>query len=748
MMSHFTIGFEFQQCWRKVGILTLLWVGILSIPITIKAQTERELPRMSAQRISEEIKVDGVLDEPVWQNVEPIRELYQIQPDEGEPVTEESEVRIMYDDKKLYFGFIFYDSEMDKVVANDMRRDSPGLRSNDYGFLLLDTYNDRRNAVFFRFTPMSGMEDSAVSDSGSTRNGSWDIVWECRCKINEDNWTAEIAIPFNQLRFERSDAMDWGINFGREIARKNELGAWHPAPKTYGPLGKYRTEYFGTLEQLEGISPARHLELLPYLLPGASYVSETGNGTEGVFEAGLDLKYGVTPNLTADLTFNTDFAQVEADQEQVNLTRFSLFFPEQRPFFLEGASIFDVGIPRPSFNRPPPLLLFYSRRIGLAEGRAIPILSGGKMTGKIGPYGIGVLNVFTNKFEDEETDVPEEDMFSEPRTNYAVVRVNRDILKGSTVGGIFINKQDADTYNRTAGLDFSYRPTREIDVKGLWSQTFEADVLGNSNAFYFGANWRTNLFQLDGSYTDIGEDFNPEVGFVLRKGVRRLQSFAQYTPWPRKFGIREIQIGPEMDIVLTRENELETQDITFDTEFSFEAGDSIGFQLKNTTENLRNEFVLEGEEIPSGEYNFTSFQASIRSSSSRMIFGEVRLELGQFYHGSRSGLLLDATFRPSAKFSIEPFIEFNRITFPETEFDANVVGGRIGYSFSTTLFTKVFAQWSTDRDVLAANFLVNYIYRPGSDFYLVFNQNYDTRDGGAELLDWTIVGKITYWWNP
>ena len=748
MMSHFTIGFEFQHCWRKVGILTLLWVGMLSILIRAEAQTERELPRMSAQRISEEIKVDGVLDEPAWQNVEPIQELYQIQPDEGEPVTEESEVRMMYDDKKLYFGFIFYDSEMDKIVANDMRRDSTGLRSNDYGFLLLDTYNDRRNAVFFRFTPMGGMEDSAVSDSGSTRNGSWDIVWECRCKINEDNWTVEIAIPFNQLRFERSDAMDWGINFGREIARKNELGAWHPAPKTYGPLGKYRTEYFGTLEGLEGISPSRSLELLPYLLPGASYASEAENGTESVFEAGLDIKYGVTPNLTADLTFNTDFAQVEADQEQVNLTRFSLFFPEQRPFFLEGASIFDVGIPRPSFNRPPPLLLFYSRRIGLAEGRAIPILSGGKMTGKIGPYGIGILNVLTNKFEDDETEMPEAAMFSEPRTNYSVVRVNRDILAGSTVGGIFVNKQDADTYNRTAGLDFSYRPTREIDVKGLWSQTFEADVLGNSNAFYFGTNWRTNLFQLDGSYTDIGEDFNPEVGFVLRKGVRRLQGFAQYTPWPRKFGIREIQIGPEMDIVLTRENELETQDITFDTQFSLEAGDSIGFQLKNTTENLRNEFVLEGEEIPSGEYNFTSFQASIRSSSSRMIFGEVRLELGQFYHGSRSGLLLDATFRPSAKFSIEPFIEFNRITFPETEFDANAFGGRVSYSFSTTLFTKLFTQWSTDRDVLSANLLVNYIYRPGSDFYLVFNQNYDTRDGGAELLDWAILGKMTYWWNP
>ncbi|MDE0016234.1 MAG: DUF5916 domain-containing protein [Candidatus Poribacteria bacterium] len=751
MMSHLTIDFQFSQRWQGTKILTLLWMCMLFVPIDVDAQTERELPRMSAHRISEEIKIDGVLDEPIWQNVEPIRQLYQIQPDQGDPATEQSEIRILYDDKKLYFGFVFFDSEMDKIVANDMRRDSSGLRSNDYGFLLLDTYNDRRNAVFFRFTPVGGMEDTAVSNSGGSLNTSWDIVWECRCKINEDNWTVEIAIPFSQLRFESSDSMDWGLNFGREIARKREIAAWHEAPKTYGGLAKYRTAYFGTLEGLEGISPSRHLELLPYILPGASYESsteETEEGTEAVFEAGLDLKYGVTPNLTADLTFNTDFAQVEADQEQVNLTRFSLFFPEQRPFFLEGASIFDVGIPRPSFRRPPPLLLFYSRRIGLAEGRAIPILGGGKMTGKIGPYGIGILNVFTNKFEDEDMDVPEEDMFSEPRTNYSVVRVNRDILKGSTIGGIVINKQDADAYNRTAGLDFSYRPTREINIDGLWSSTFDADVAGNSNAFFIGGDWRTNLFRLNSSYTDIGEDYNPGVGFVQRTDIRRFRCGGSYTPWPNKFGVREIQIGPEIDLVLTQENELETREITFDTQFEFETGDDIGFEIKNTTEHLDMGFMLQEGEIPEGDYTFTSFQASIRTSSSRMIGARLQVEFGEFYSGTRRGFSIDATARPNARLSIEPFIEFNRITLPDEEFDANAFGGRVSYSFSTTLFMKLFTQWSTDRDVLSANCLVNYIYRPGSDFYLVFDQNYDTRDGGVKLLGWTVVGKMTYWWNP
>ena len=747
-MRHFTTIFQLCLYMRNIKLSLLLWMCVLCVSPGVNAQdaqTERELPRMSAHRTSEEIKVDGVFDESVWQSVEPIRQLYQIQPDQGEPATEASEVRILYDDKKLYFGFIFYD-EMDKIVANDMRRDSPGLRSNDYGFLLLDTYNDRRNAVFFRFTPVGGMEDTAVSNSGGSLNTSWDIVWECRCRINEDHWTAEIAIPFSQLRFEQSEVMNWGINFGREIARKQELDAWNEAPKTYGGLAKYRTAYFGTLEGIEGITPSRHLELLPYVLPGASYGSSVEE-TEGVFEAGVDFKYGVTPNLTADLTVNTDFAQVEADQEQVNLTRFSLFFPEQRPFFLEGASIFDVGIPRPSFRRPPPLLLFYSRRIGLAGGRAIPILGGGKMTGKIGPYGIGILNVFTDKYEKDVPGPHPENIFSEPRTNYSVMRVNRDILKGSTVGGILINKQDADAYNRTAGLDFSYRPTRETNIQGLWAQTFESAITVNSYAFFIGGDWRTNLFRLDASYTDIGEGFNPEVGYIQRRDVRRFRGDASYTPWPDKFGIREIQIGPEVDIVLTQANELETQEITFDTQFEFDTGDDIGFQVKNTIENLDVGFNLQGQEIPEDDYNFTSFQVSGRTSSSRMVAAEVQVEFGEFYSGTRRGLLIDAIARPTARLSIEPFIEFNRIILLGEEFDANAFGGRVGYSFSTTLFAKLFSQWSTDRDILSANVLVNYIYRPGSDIYFVFDQSYDTRDGGVKLLGWTVLGKMTYWWN-
>ena len=259
-MSHFLFANQSLErlSWRVGNLLLLLLICAELYPLT--ANTDPMEHRVSPHRIFENIKVDGIFDEPAWRNAEPIRQLSQIQPNQGAPMTQPSEVRILYDAKNLYFGFTFFDAEMEKLVANVMRRDSVGLRSNDYGFLLLDTYNDRRNAVFFRFNPLDGMEDTAVSNSGDSLNTNWDIVWECRSRINTDNWTTEIAIPFSQLRFEKSDVMTWGINFGREIARNQEIGAWNPAPKTYGPLGKYRTAYFGSLTGLEGISPSRNLE--------------------------------------------------------------------------------------------------------------------------------------------------------------------------------------------------------------------------------------------------------------------------------------------------------------------------------------------------------------------------------------------------------------------------------------------------------------------------------------------------------
>jgi hypothetical protein len=543
--------------------------------------------------------------------------------------------------------------------------------------------------------------------------------------------------------------MTWGMNLGRQVARNDEIATWGPVPKSYGPMAKYRTAYFGSLTGLEGISPSRHLEFLPYLSGGVSWVEEDNDAT---YDAGLDIKYGITTNLTADVTFNTDFAQVEADEERVNLTRFSLFFPEKRPFFMEGASLFDFGIPRPSFRRPPPLLLFYSRRIGLAEDRAIPIITGaklsGKMTNRLGCYGVGLLNVMTDKYYDDEVEEDEEPI-DEPRTNYTVLRVTRDILSSSSIGVIAVSKQDSDTYNRSTGLDFSFRPQKNLDISGLWARTFEEGVSEQNNAFYFGGNWRNDRLQLGGSYTDIGEFFNPEVGFVRREDIRQVRANAMYNHWPRRFGIRSVELGSEFDAVYTRDNDLETRELSFDSDFELEAGGSFGFQIQHTEDHLEEDFeVKEDVFIPIGGYDFADFRVSLGTNRSRKVYGRFSAEFGDFYSGRRRGFGIDTSIKPNARLSIEPMFDFNRIILPQKSFNASVFSSRISYSFSTKLFTKLFAQWNSEDDVLCTNFLINYIYRPGSDFYLVINQNYETEDEAIHHQETTIIAKVTYWWNP
>ena len=667
----------------------------------------------------------------------------------GVPITESTEVRILYDEKNIYFGFTCSSSHRDNIVANEMRRDAENLRENDNVFILLDTYNDKRNGVFFRINPLGAMQDIALTNSGDSQNRSWDAVWDCRSKINDTHWTTEIAIPFSQLRFNRSDSMVWGANFGRTIRQKKEEATWVPVSRQYGSRSKYRTANLGSLVGLAGITPSRRLEVLPYVLPGVNRI-EGDEGIDSKFDIGLDLKYGLTSNLTADLTLNTDFAQVEADQEQVNLTRFSLYFPEKRPFFLEGAGLFDFGIPRPSFFNPPPLLLFYSRRIGLEEGYAIPIMGGSKITGKVGPYGIGLLNVLTDEFHTDSSVTDEDDIVDLSRTNYSVLRVTRDLFSGSSIGAIAINKQDTDTYNRAGGLDFAYRPNDSIDVRGLWARTYEEDVSGKNDAMYFGGTWRNSLLQFNGIYTFIGEDFNPEVGFVRRQGSRRFRGQMRFTPWPRKFGIRRIFMGPEVDYILNQDDELETREFSLTNWFQLEQGSWINVEIRRTSEFLNEEFeIRDGVIIPIDDYDLTTFRTMIDTDEGRKISGRFGANYGTFFGGTNRGFDIQANFKPSGRLAFETQYQFNRVDLPnEAPFNVNIFGSRIVYSFTTTLFAKLFAQWNSDDEVISTNFLLNYIYRPGSDFYLVFNQIYDSDGTKTALEESTVVAKMTYWWNP
>ncbi len=737
------------------------WLSILFLfSISAGVYAETETLQAEAYRTYESIEVDGELTESDWQKATPIRQFIQYEPDEGAAMTEPTEVRILYDDRHIYFGFVCSESEPSKIIANKMRRDTM-LYDNDNVFVLLDTYNDQRSGFFFRVNPLGSREDVAIMDSGDSRNENWNAVWDSRAKINGDNWTTEIAIPFSQLRFKDEEALTWGLNLGRSIQKNQEEGTWAPVPAAYTYLARYRTTQLGSLTGLSGISQRRNIEFLPYVLPGVALTED--DGTAGVFDLGGDVKVSLTSNLTADLTVNTDFAQVESDQEQANLTRFSLFFPEKRQFFLEGAGLFDFGIPRTSFNAPPPLLLFYSRRIGIEEGHAVPIMTGGKVTGKVGGFGVGLLNVLTDNYTADATD--SEDAIDVDRTNYSVLRIKRDLFTGSSLGVIAINKQGLDTHNRATGVDFIYRPTGEMNFRGLWARTFEPSEIsvqsspGNSllsnesptanpNALYFGGNWQSSVARVNASYTDIGEDFNPEVGYVYRTGSRWLRGEARATPYLNWHGFRRLWTGPEIDFILNSDNELESRNFIWSTWLELDTNGWGGFRFSRNYENLTDDFeIREGITIPSGKYSYNNYNLMLNAQG-QVFNGRFGFNIGDFYNGTRRGFDLRFDIRLTGRFSLEPRYEFNRITLPEGSFNTNIFGGRIGYSFSTDLFTKLFVQWNSDRNLVTTNFLVNYIYSPGSDFYFVFNQTYGTDSISTGLLDTTVVGKVTYWWNP
>ena len=737
------------------------WLSILLLfCISAGVHADTEEFQAEAYRTYESIEIDGELNESDWQKAIPIRQFIQYEPDEGASMTEPTEVRILYDDRYIYFGFVCSESERSKIVANKMRRDAM-LYDNDNVFVMLDTYNDRRSGFFFRVNPLGAKEDVAIMDSGDSRNENWNAVWDTRAKINGDNWTTEIAIPFSQLRFKDEEALTWGLNLGRTIQKNQEEGTWAPVPASYTYLARYRTTQLGSLTGLSGISQRRNIEFLPYFLPGVARTKE--DGTVSVFDLGGDVKVSVTSNLTADLTVNTDFAQVEADQEQANLTRFSLFFPEKRQFFLEGAGLFDFGIPRTSYNAPPPLLLFYSRQIGIEEGHAIPIMAGGKVTGKVEGFGVGLLNAMTDKYSADATNSA--DAVNVDRRNYSVLRIKRDLFTGSSVGMIAINKQGLDTHNRATGVDFIYRPTGEMNFRGLWARTFEPSRISgqsslgntsfsnesptaNANALYFGGNWQSSVARVNASYTDIGEDFNPEVGYVYRTGSRWFRGEVRATPYLNWHGFRRLWAGPEINIILNSDNELETRTFIWSTWLELDTNGFGGLRIRRNFENLTEDFeIREGIIIPSGRYSYNNYNLMLNTQG-QVFNGRFGFNIGNFYNGTRRGFDLRLDLRLTGRFSLEPRYEFNRVTLPEGSFDTNVFGGRVVYSFSTDLFTKVYVQWNSDRNLVTTNFLVNYIYRPGSDFYFVFNQTYGTDSISTGLLDTTLVGKVTYWWNP
>lgn len=673
-------------------------------------------PTATIRRSPGPIEVDGTLDEPAWEGAEVISEFVQQRPRDGYPPTERTEVRLLYDDEHLYVGAELFDSDPSGIIIPTLQRD-PNTRDGDAFGIVLDTFQDRSSAFAFFVNPGGAVRDGQVSDDGRNTNFAWDGAFELETTVHDRGWTLEMAIPWSTLRFDPGRGnQDWGLNLMRRVRRKNEDSTWAPMDRQR-PL--YTASRAGTLIGLEGIQPGRNLSLKPYMLtarPNGELVLPESRGTE--LDAGLDLKYGLTPSLTLDLTYNTDFSQVEVDQQQVNLTRFSLFFPERRDFFLENQGIFSFGDQSSMGQRTgvsqQDFTLFHSRRIGLTPtGDPLPILGGGRVSGTIGSTDIGLINMQTRA----EGDFPSE--------NFSVARLRFRPAQGLDVGGMAIQRRtrgEETRTNRSYGVDANLQVGNYLLFQSYFAATqgtgVDSDVAGR-----FSVRYRDPFWEATALYRRIGEDFQPGVGFVRRRGIHHRYGTLGVTPrvsWPM---VQQLNPFMEVDHFTDLEGELSTRVVTGGLEVDFLDGSDASILVRDQYERINAPFLLRGATIEPGEYSSREVELEAGSSRARSVSVSAGLAGGEFYGGDRISLGGGIQWRPSHRFLLDLEADHNRVDLPGSEaFTADVYGARFRYFRSTRLLSSAFIQYNEVTDELISNLRFNWIHAPLSDLFLVLTE--------------------------
>ena len=668
------------------------------------------------------ISLDGVLDEDVWRATEPATGFLQAEPHEGQAATELTEVRLAFDRDALYIGVICHDTDPAGIIVNDIRKDFAAGEQDTFE-VILDTFADRRNGFVFVTNAAGAKSDTQIANEGRDVNTSWDAVWTVATRRDAGGWSAEIRIPFKTLRFERGSDRIWGVNFSRRIRRKNEIDYWSPVPRVYN---LYRAGLAGTLTGLADASQGRNLRVKPWISADSTR-PVAGASFDAGAHAGLDVKYGVTPSLTLDVTVKPDFAQAEADEQQVNLTQFSLYYPEKREFFLENTGTFYFGdIPRESrlgnnrFSAPEEeMLLFFSRRIGLTSaGLPIPIDAGARLTGRAGAYGIGLMTIQTD---------PEG---SAPGDNYTVLRGRRDVLKTSDVGAIFLSRQstNAGDYNRVYGADANFRFFKALSINGFLAKSETPGVGSGEMSGKGSIVWNDNFLHTQYSLLSVGDNFRDDIGFVKRTGIRK--HFADFGVRPRpaslrKYGIRELHPHTRYNIYTDQSNVKVTHTNHVAMSVFFDNGANVEFAANPRFERIATPFKVRPDQaFAVGQYGWTEYNLLVETNHSRMVSASLDLTTGGFWSGTQQSTKLGVIVRPSYHLLIDLALQRNDIDlpFPMHAFVTNLVTSRIGYAFSTRTFLDTLLQYNTDLKQLSANVRFDLIHRPLSDLFLVYNE--------------------------
>ncbi|HXI91993.1 MAG TPA: DUF5916 domain-containing protein [Blastocatellia bacterium] len=690
--------------------LLLMLVGLLSLLSSSARCQSAEGPRqntrsISTARVDHAPALDGTLQDPLWQQAASIVEFHQREPFEKERATENTEVKVLYDRRFLYFGIQCFDRDHKGIVATELRRDAD-FSVDDNFTILLSPRNDKRNAYTFTVNPLGTQFDALISDEGRVNDPNWDGIWRSNAQVTSDGWTATIAIPFSTLNFKTSDNVTVGINFRRFIRRKNEEDLWQSYLRIYGIE---RVSESGELTDLKEIGSGRLLIIKPYLLGGVK--SDSQAGTKALHTGGLDIKYGLRSNLVANLTVNTDFADADVDPVQFNITPFKIFIPEKRPFFLENSGVFQFG----SENNQ----LFFSRQVGIdpLSGQQVPLDVGAKLTGSIGDYDVGVLDAKTRSSGPN------------PFANYFVARVKRKILSESYIGGIYIDKESGntqDSFNRSAGLDGSFILFKKLTLSAYFAKTFAFDpqLRGKDWSDYFGASYRSNLVQANFFHSTVQPNFNPEVGFVDRTDIITNFVEVQLAPRPKHGPVREYNFLGFYSRQPDTHGVLQTQEWQTTFRANFHNGAYTDDDLfDNFIQRLSSPFnIFKNVFIPAGIYHFDRHQFTYGSDRSKRFFYSFFERFGTFYNGRLNEFRVRTSYRPTAKISLAAVETWDRFRFGNGIFNVHIGSINTSYSFNRFLTTSFLVQVnSIEKNPVSANFRLRYNYRPDSDLFIIYN---------------------------
>ena len=701
------------------------------VPPEVITHDDQGRATVRAIKLTREIRLDGRLDEEVYKTVVPIDGFIQQVPDEGAPASEQTEAWIMFDGTNVYVSARCYDSAPpSEWVANEMRRDL--IRQNDTFGVMLDTFYDRRNGVMFYANPLGAISDFGITNEGNA-NMDWNPVWDVRTDRFEGGWTIEMQIPFKSLRYQPGAAQLWGVQLRRVVRRRNEASYITSVPLSATTRtvtsGAMRVSLAATLVGIEPPLGSNNFEIKAYGIGGVTTDLDSSPPTRNQRDAngGFDVKYGITENLTADFTYNTDFAQVEMDENQVNLTRFSLFFPEKREFFLEGRGIFGFARGNSSAGSNTrggvTPTMFFSRRIGLQSGQVVPIIGGGRVTGKIGNFDVGAINIQTD----------DESISGSAAENFTVVRVKRDILRRSSVGAMFTNRSVSpvgDGSNQLYGADATFAFYENVSVLGYFARTQTAGISGADTSYQARVSYGGDRYGLNVDHLVVEDNFVPGVGYLRRDNMRRTFLSGRFSPRPRSIElVRKFTLLGSLDYILTADKGLlETRQQQLGLETEFENSDRLQLLFNQNYELLTDPFeISDGMILPVGGYAFKTGAVSYALGQHRRANGAISFEAGEFWNGHIKKVEFNrGRVALTPRFSIEPSLSLNWVDLPEESFLTELARARVSYAFNPRMFLSGLMQYSSRDDSLSMNLRLRWEYSPGSELFVVYTEELDT----------------------